>query len=393
MEAVFTPLHYGMGLGPEFLAQRAYHESHVDSITLAECEQGVADCFDRDLIRVVTPSHRSEIQDDLASRGVLGPVYGLPDPGLVDFTSAGAKLYRWLREPVEWQRDTFLYPLVKRRLVQVIGPVLDTCQAQVETLIREEPTPVVSSPRPIGCWRMRPWRTFARGFVIDITIMKPNRANGIDSPFAIHPFRASSSEIPKLLSVLQHHGLTIEQWASLAKLDEGLFIDFSAIEGVSEECRSVLANDNDETSVQTCLRQGWILEGVPILPPSTDEVWSPLPLEGRRALRWLTPPATNYLLQNRKTWSYSKKGLQLYETITDDWLGKDWQLGISASTVRLDVDYYCESLDLVDLRLQEFREEGWCLADIHIEPIGPWCVHWWNTRSRGYRVSLTQTHA
>lgn len=95
--SLFHVVHFGLTVPPSDLCRRAASPpyslgGHVSS---EECETALADCLSRGWLQNIDDAVLGRLQDDVRRAGLLGPVYGYPQVGGVDFTRAGAE--QWFR--------------------------------------------------------------------------------------------------------------------------------------------------------------------------------------------------------------------------------------------------------------------------------------------------------
>src|SRR5262249_14475840 len=68
------------------------------SVTEEECRAALAVCLAKGWLQILDEPALAKIAEELREGKFLGPIYGrLPEPGCVDFTTAGAELWQLLR--------------------------------------------------------------------------------------------------------------------------------------------------------------------------------------------------------------------------------------------------------------------------------------------------------
>lgn len=86
---------------PQVLTKMASRESHTNddgNFSVPEFSQALEKCIRRNLLRVMTQADLDEIHERLNERPGIGPLYGLPKVGDIDFTTTGADTFSSIRE-------------------------------------------------------------------------------------------------------------------------------------------------------------------------------------------------------------------------------------------------------------------------------------------------------
>ena len=98
--AVLNHIHFGCHRRPETLGKFAATPDYAlgQRLTMQEASRAVRSCFKRGLIRVVTEADLMKVSVELACKKISRPVYGFPEPGRVDFTELGAKLWHTISD-------------------------------------------------------------------------------------------------------------------------------------------------------------------------------------------------------------------------------------------------------------------------------------------------------
>src|SRR5437870_4745758 len=94
-DALFTAVHYGLTTSPSDLPSTAARESYGEgSATEEECGTALTACLAKGWLQVIDEPALARIADELRAGRFIGPIYGLPPIGVVDFTRAGAELWQ-----------------------------------------------------------------------------------------------------------------------------------------------------------------------------------------------------------------------------------------------------------------------------------------------------------
>jgi hypothetical protein len=185
--------HAGLSLPQWFLLTACvYGPKPQDSMladALAEAEAilpgalGAADitgalrlCLDQGWIQVVDRAALGQLTSHLDAQGMIGPIYGLPQVGDIDFTGWGAQQARVLYPKLFGQAlgvdqafpvllDDFREQLYCSTQ-EVVDQVLQDCHAEAEIVS-------ISSPISLGAWCVYWWETFPSGFRVDLEHSQP----------------------------------------------------------------------------------------------------------------------------------------------------------------------------------------------------------------------------
>jgi hypothetical protein len=86
-------IHYGVTVPPSDLCRRTGIDEYAfgGPVTRAESEAALVDCLSKGWLQVIDEAALGRIQHELLDASLLGPIYGFPQVGGVDFTPAGAE--------------------------------------------------------------------------------------------------------------------------------------------------------------------------------------------------------------------------------------------------------------------------------------------------------------
>jgi hypothetical protein len=419
--ALFITIHYGIHSSRERLpdlAKRKYNADGEDLVTEEECRVALAGCLERGWLQVMTEQALAEITAELRRDGVIGPVYGLPPIGGVDFTRKGAEL--WLRLQQECQRSVWCVPsrppfaysdVVHEKKAQYF----QSRRAALESLEyarAEEDVVSVRGPTPTGPWRAQWWRRFPEGYRIDIEERRHWTGCGSAGGESCYLNQGERDRDPqRLRSVLDRHNVTFAEWVLLELMEGGPYRLDDRMPpylscGLARQCDgATLTQEEYREARDACLRNGWLRvlnkdtveevhslmhrDPVHLALPRTAELCSEgrtynealWPLHGQIAIP--SPPGARW-----GEIDFSPTGAQLYRMIAAEWLGPDWEddLAVENGYYR-EIHFYCESREVFDRAAKVDQAWGNVRAR-RLAPIGPWCVAWWERFPAGYRLEL-----
>ncbi len=167
-DALFTVIYYGMPASPSdmpALAVREYY-SRTDTVTEEECRAALASSLQQGWLQMVDQQRLAKIADELREGQYLGPVYGIPFLGQVDFTPAGAE--RWHKlNPRDSSASCAYTDAVHIKTAQYFRTQA-AAMAAIEEAKQNDSVVSITGPCPIGPWRAQWWRRFPDGYRIDI---------------------------------------------------------------------------------------------------------------------------------------------------------------------------------------------------------------------------------
>ena len=388
--ALYIALNYRhIGIPPEDLATSALNESRQDlPISAANTEAALADCLADGRLQVVTQHARDAIVAELAAGGVLGPIYGLPGVGRVDFAPRGAAIWRagCRRFP------PFAFTDVVRRKTAHYFRSRAAALADIEAWWSEVENVTVSEPVPIGPWRAQWWRRFDEGFRVVVEERHhwegwSEGSYGVEQCFLRRP----DPRDPRRLAVsLERHGLTAAEFAVFERLEDG----------------PQRFEPHELVSIETCARDGW-LRGLD--QAAIDEIRAVVRVDGAtkalpalaalrsedhgiahdpgwpggfRPLRW--PDSRRY-----GEIDFTPAGAELYRAASAARLGPDWEDDLQVSRQFYREEHrYCETSEGLSGIVAEYEAAGQVVRDARIVEIGPWCVSWWERYDHGFRLEL-----
>ncbi len=112
--ALCTAVHYGLTVSPPHLPAIAAREWYSKiRVTQEECRPALAACLVKGWLQGIDERAPTRITEELHQGRFIGPIYGLPPIGGVDFTCAGAAIR--VLDAATWQQR-------RQRLEKLGGP-------------------------------------------------------------------------------------------------------------------------------------------------------------------------------------------------------------------------------------------------------------------------------
>jgi hypothetical protein len=383
-------------------------------VTEEECRAALGACLAKGWLQVVDEPARAKIADLLRVGGVIGPIYGgLPEVGCVDFTDAGADLSRCLRKrSFPGKGPPFAYTDVVHEKTAEYCRARAAAVAAAETAREGDFVVSVTGPSPIGPWRAQWWRRFSEGYRIDVEERRQwqGRASGGGENCCLNrpPEKADPQRLPHLL---ERHNVTFVEWVLLAAMERGpqrlkqappwWLADFA-----DREFGTMVSDEEYRSGLESCLRYGWlrvvdqhVVDEIHVLLRN-DPVFLAVPrtaenrpdgccldIDQLRQGKFVPLP-----MPAASRWGeidFSPAGVTLYRMISAEWLGPDWEDGLSVSKgYYWEEHHYCEAEEGFQRIVQEHAAKGETIRASRIVPIGPWCVAWWERFAAGYRLEL-----
>lgn len=413
--SLFHVLHLGLTLPPAHVIPRAasgdyslgYH------LSVGECSAALTACLNKGWLQVIDEPALARIADDLRLAQFLGPIYGYPRVGGVDFAAAGAEL--WLRLCGRCFRDPLAIPFAYTDVVcQKTAHYyrsLAASLAGVEKARTEEDVVSVSRPSPTGPWRAQWWRRFPQGYRIDVEERRQWQGGCGGGEYCYLEPSLEKRNPFRLRDILDRHNLSLAEWLVLAQMEHGRFYDWAAnlyrdaAKSSQGQLGIVVSEEECREGLEACLRYGWlrtldrqVIDEVHALLqndqallaiPRTAEIGPEgrcydLDDSGKVLVPMPKPPKSR-----RGRIDFSQVGATLYRMISAEWLGPDWEDDLHVSnTYCWEEHRYCESEAGFELIANEYTAEGNIIRASRVIPIGPWCVYWWERFPAGYRFEL-----
>jgi hypothetical protein len=386
--ALFNVVHYGLTNPVRGLLSTSASPDYAlaGPSTDAQRRAALAACLARRWLQVIDAPALARIAEELRDGRILGPIYGLPGIGGVDFTHAGAELWRrFCRTRSSGRGVPFAYTdTVHIKTARYFRTRAAAVAAIAE--VDEDHAITVTGPTPIGPWRAQWWRRFPEGYRLDIEerMRWQGRCGGDgEQCFLVRPRQEPDPQ--RLLHILDCHDVTLVEW-----------LLFTAVEAAwdgpeSELARSIawkaarqfgvrLQEAECLAGLEACLQRGLVRI---VDQQAIDEV---------RALLRDDPvvlPVPTRVERHLGEIDFTPGGADLYRRIGAEWLGPDWEDALSVSK-----DYYweehryCEAEEGLRELVEEQAARGNVVRASKLVAIGPWCVYWWERLPAGYRLEM-----
>jgi hypothetical protein len=139
-------------------------------INEGECEEALTSCLNRKLLQVIDGAALDHLHRFVEQERLIGPVYGFPQEGDVDFTPTGAHTYRNLRTELygaDWGAHQE-YPRIDSDGQEVFFRTAEGgmkfLQAQPQRLWLTNPPALL----PVGPWCVYWWEQYPSGYRINL---------------------------------------------------------------------------------------------------------------------------------------------------------------------------------------------------------------------------------
>jgi hypothetical protein len=386
--ALFNVVHYGLTNPTEVLPSTANSTDYAVAgpSTEAERRAALAACLAKGWLQVIDTPALARIATELRDGRILGPIYGLPGIGGVDFTHAGAEL--WRRFCRTWSSDRVV-PFAYTDTVHIkTARYFRTRAAAVAAIPEgdEDHAITVTGPTPIGPWRAQWWRRFPDGYRIDIEerMQWQGRCGGDgEQCFLVQPRQEPDPQ--RLRHLLDSHDVTLVEWLLLRAIEVDQFGSASEPPGwvrweASRRFGVQLQKAECQAGLEACFRRGLLRI---VDQQAIDEV--------RALLRddQVSLPVPTKVERQPGEIDFTPVGAGLYRRIAAEWLGPDWEDALNVSNEYYWEEHrYCESEEGLQGLVEEHAVRGTVVRARKLVPIGPWCVHWWERFPAGYRLEL-----
>jgi hypothetical protein len=386
---LFHVIQLGLTVPPDDLCRRATvvpEYSIGGQVSLEESKAALAGCFAKGWLRIVDDEVLSSLQNEIRSAGLLGPVYDYPCLEGVDFTHAGAE--QWLRICDRLGRNesknSFPYSDVVHVKLAKYFPSKAAALMGIERIKESECGVVaISQPHLIGPWRAQWWQRFNEGYRVDVELRMQWAGRSFDSYLSNISFDPTTRpiDVEHAENVLKRHGLPLVAWLVMANVS-GEHDECSVAHLAAEDAKQLGQDLSERTcraAVTACREMGWLRDGSEQVNAEIENLL--------RADDTIMP-----VLHVPKLYAidFTVAGAELYRKLSAEILGPDWEDTIDVEEVFfLEVHHYCATEAAIAAANAEYAERGDVPISSRTVPIGPWCVHWWERFSSGYRLELT----
>jgi hypothetical protein len=389
--ALLSAVHYGITCPPSQLASAAACETYdlPRPVTADECQAALAACLAKGWLQVIDEPGLAKITAELREGRVLGPIYGLPQVGGVDFTTAGAELWQrlWGRLRPGDREPSFAFTDVVHCKFSRYFRTEATALAAIEEVRTQDDVVSLTGPFAVGPWRVQWWRRFPEGYRIDVEerMQWQGRSSGEGTGYFMARSR-QKAEAKRLRHILDCHNVTPAEWRLLAAMEynwdrkSASNLTWRLARTEDEHLGAPASEEECRTGLENCLRYGWLRvvdqhavnEMKALL--RDDPVLLPVPLQRDRQLGEI---------------DFTPCGATLYRMIAAEWLGRDWEddLCVWKEHYR-EEHHYCEAETGLQGIGSDYTARGEAIRASRVLPLGPWCVYWWERFPAGYRLEL-----
>jgi hypothetical protein len=364
----------------------AAREPYSDGLaTEDECRAALAVCLARGWLQVIDEPALARIMDDLRVGRFMGPIYGLPPVGGVDFTTAGAAVWQSLLARHASTRQPAVFTDVVHIKTTWYFRTKTAALVQIDEAKEWDGSITIVGPSAIGPWRAQWWRWFPFGYRVDVEERRQwqvcsSGGNGCFMPdFPLH-----ENAPERLQHVLDCHNVSFTEWLLLAAMDRDWCKSASHLprwvaDSASKQFDVTASEDECRAGLEACLRYGWLRI---VDQDAVAEVASLL--RGQPAIM-----PVPWDVRVRDEIDFTPGGAALYRMIAAEWLGPGWEdsLRVWRESYRKE-HHYCETEEGLRRILQECAARGEVVRASKVVPIGPWCVYWWERFHSGCRLEL-----
>lgn len=388
--SLFNVLHFGLTLRPSDLCRRAaFGDYSIGHPVSAETHCVTLDaCLEKGWLQYVDQAALDHIKEEIGREQIVGPIYGMPNIGVIDFTHKGAAKWERISQRL-WNgghRSEFAFEDVVHTKSIHYYSSMAKAHLEREKWLSYDDVVSVSNPSPIGRWRANWWRDFPEGFRLDVEQRRQWVGRTASSgPWIFLPELNLKADPIHAKDVLDRHHVGLTQWLVMTALerinDERRVVRVTplihkklGLEQVSEaQCHDGL---------KACLSHGWIrrvdesfiAEIAKLL--QVDDSTMPVPFDCRT--------------HSRHRVDFSIEGAKLHRMLSAEIFGTNWEEGlIVEETYYREEHRYCATQAGIDAVEQEYAASREAPESASTTQIGPWCVYWWDRFPSGYRLELT----
>lgn len=385
--SLFNVIHYGLTVPPADLCGRATVRDYCigNRVTFRETEASLTGCLAKGWLQVVDEAVLASIRAEVERQQLVGPIYGYPSLGGVDFTPDGAEQWLRLGERL-WGRPTHSFAYCDTVHLRTGHYFASEAAARAEVERQREYGDVVAvtAPIPIGPWRAEWWRRFPEGYRIEVEerMRWQGRAPCGGGSVWARP-REGTIDLAHAQHVLDQHKVEWIEWLVLASVETApnahheYILDEAA--KVAERLGATVSVEECSRGLEACVSKGWlrpldshaVAEIVDLL--ADDAAWMPVPFDPRTCCDEL---------------AFSLNGAQLFRRLSATILGADWEELAVEDTFYREEHHYSPTQAGVAGVIQSYVESNEEPTSVRIESIGPWCVYWWERFPSGYRLEL-----
>lgn len=395
--SLFHVINYGYSLLPHLLCYHASFPSYYSlggDVSEEENQAALTGCLAKGWLQFVDEAVLGRIQSEIREAGILGPIYGYPALGGINFTHEGAE--QWLNIRNKLWNDQASKPFVYCDTVCEKHAFYFSSEAkavaELDRWKRSESVVAAVGPFPIGPWRANWWRRFSKGYRIEVEQRTPWRGR-VPRGGAFIDFNWSELRLDLLhaRAVLDRQQVRWVEWVLLGCMESGnnhQRLDHEAARIVEKAIRHSkqfgidLSEEECMSGLETCVRLGYLCE---IDDQRTTDILGLL-----RADSAIMP------VPFKEGWrevEFTMAGADLYRRLSTEILGIGWENRLEVKeTYYWEVHHYCTHEAGLKHALRDYARLGETPKTIRTIATGPWCVLWWNRYQSGFRLELTFGH-
>jgi hypothetical protein len=388
--SLFSVVHYGLVLPPDDLPRWAASPDYSigGPVIVEACRAALGACVAKGWLQFIDEAALSRIAAEIRRAGLVGPVYGMPAVGGVDFTAAGAAMWHRLLGLLRdgRPRTPFAFTDIVRCREAKLFPSQAAALAEIAQARESWEDVEVSGPVTVGPWRARWWHRFPEGHRVEVEWRCRWEGHcGGGGGWCYTPRSPRWKEEPeRWRPILARRGLDVAAWLVMAEVAGGADLpcylagraaDFPkrdyGVEVSADECRAAL---------DVCLAAGWLRL---VDAAAVTEI---------KALLWNEPaavPLPDEIVGHLGSVDFTPAGAALYRQVNEECLGLGWDDGLclQKELFREEHRYGATAQDILPA-LEDSRVKGEDVVACRVVPIGPWCVWWWERFPSGYRLEL-----
>lgn len=390
--AALNLIHFGCHDTKDGLARFATSQDYSlgARLSVAETSAAVRSCFKRGFLRVVSDADLLEIRGELDRDHVTGPIYGLPELVKIDFTKAGAALWRAIQgaipddRPWPFQRGFANCDVVEIRTRRYFA-TRRAAERQRTLLHRMPDVASVTKVTPCPNLRLAWWCPPREGWQFDSTVQMKwmGRSGGGSRPTLEWNVKQAEIDSALVRRECRRHQTDLSDWCVLLTVASSEFLlakslRRSATEFAKRQFGLRNASERIADAISRCAKKqliGRMGEGA-IRRIGASIATSPRPM----VLPELVPEHVDL----------SPAGIELLSHLGPKVFGDAWLDGwqVQQDVFRREHRYARNLLDVASVFEEYNHSEETVLAVGPITPLGPWCVYWWERHPTGYRVEL-----
>jgi hypothetical protein len=387
--ALLSLVHYGACAPPSDLPRLAAGDTYSwgEPTTVEQCQDALAACLARGWLRVVDDATLQQFQAGVHGEGLLGPVYGWPPVGGVDFTPAGVAMWQRLQSvfrPGGWRSPFAYIDVVHSRTLHTF-PTSSAALAGLTDQCRNWDAAVVSGPSLIGPWRVCWWQRFAEGYQFEVEQrMRWEGCCGHGGSWSLPDSPRWRAEPQRWQDVLRCQGVGLGEWLALAEVGAWgarypNHLPAGAARSAQQNLGLTVSEPECRAGLDACLAKGWLRR---VDAHAYREIDA-----------WLHQHPAQALLPGEVLGQgqidFTPAGAELFRAISREFLGPDWDAALHVERELYREEHrYGETEEDIESALQDYAIRRQSVEVSRVVPIGPWCVYWWNRFPRGYRLEL-----